>query len=324
MREDIKNIAKKSIAWTNKFDSSARLILLMVLTIFLVEAMVMIVIGRLRIPAKVEALVDPVLLVVILSPMLYYFLLRPLLRNINDLRCMEESLKETERHLRRLSMQLLSAQEQERGRISRELHDELGQSLILMKLQVRQVADRLNSGQTELHDDCEYTLKFIDSVIEDVRRLSRDLCPAVLERRGLTSALRWLVNNLIKTRGINVFFDPGSGELDRLFRHDAGTHIYRIVQEALTNIGKHAQAKNASVIVNTHHGMVSFLITDDGKGIDVNHESIKDHAERGLGLSAMEERVRMLGGRCDIWSEEGKGTRITFTVPGREIGGDVQ
>ncbi len=321
MGKDIKDKAKKSIAWRNKFNSSARLILLMVFTIALVEAMVMIVIGHLRLPAKVEALVDPVLLVVILSPMIYYFLFRPLLRHINDLRRMEESLKETESHLRRLSAQLISTQEQERKRISRELHDELGQALTLMKLQLRQVENRLHSDQTEIRDDCEDILRYIDRVIEDVRRLSRDLCPAVLEEHGLTTALRRLVSNLIKTYKINVIFDSGNGDLDRLFPHDTGMHIYRIIQEALTNIGKHSQARNASVIVTTHDGMVSFLITDDGKGIDMKNKAIvKASAEQGLGLSTMVERVRMLGGSFDIWSEEGKGTHITFTVPEREVG----
>ncbi len=321
MGKNIKEIVKKSVTWTTKFYSSAvRLVLLMVLSIFLVEAVVMIIIGRMRLPTKVEALVDPILLVTILSPVIYYFLFRPLLRNINDRRRMEESLKETEKHLRRLSAQLLSTQEQERRRISRELHDELGQALTLMKLQVRQIENGLHSEQTGLRDDCEHTLKYIDLVIEDVRRLSHDLCPALLEGQGLTAAIRWLVGNLHRTHGMNVVFEPGNGDLDRLFLRDAATHIYRIIQEALTNIGKHAQARNASIIVSRSNGMVSFLVMDDGKGIDVKHENNKDYAERGMGLSAMGERVRMLAGCFDIWSEEGKGTRITFTVPVREAG----
>jgi signal transduction histidine kinase len=322
MGENVKEMAKNSVTWKSNsyLTSTARLLYLMALSIFLVEAVVMIFVGRLRLPATIEALVDPVLLVVILSPLIYYFLFRPLLRHIKDLRRMEESLKETEKHLRRLSAQLLSTQEQERRRISRELHDELGQALTLMKLQVRQIENGLHSEQTGLRDDCEHTLKYIDLVIEDVRRLSHDLCPAVLEGQGLTAAIRWLVGNLHRTHGMNAVFEQGNGDLDRLFLRDAATHIYRTIQEALTNIGKHSQARNASVIVSKGNGMVSFLIMDDGKGIDVKHESNKDYAERGLGLSAMEERVRMLGGRFDIWSEVGKGTRITFMVPGRKAG----
>jgi signal transduction histidine kinase len=320
MKKNIAEIAEISAARSVKFASSVRLILLMALTIFLVEAMVMIVIGRLRLPSRVEALVDPVLLVVIISPVLYLVLFRPMLQHISDLRRMEKSLKETEKHLRHLSVQLLSAQEQERSRISRELHDELGQSLALMKLQVRQVQNRLRSDQVDLRNDCEHVLNYIDQVIEDVRRLSLDLSPAVLERHGLTAALRWLVDNLNKSRGLNVFFDPGNGDLDRLFPLGAGTHIYRIVQESLTNIGKHAQARNASVIVSARSGMVSFLVTDDGRGIDMRRQNMEDHNKWGMGMSAMEERVRMLGGRLDIWSEEGKGTRITFSVPGRKTG----
>jgi signal transduction histidine kinase len=236
--------------------------------------------------------------------------------DVTERRQAEAALKESEKQLRSLSTQLLSAQEQERRRISRELHDELGQALILVKLQVRGVQGGLGSGQTELREDCEDILRYLEQVIDEVRRLSRDLSPAILEQQGLTLALRWLVNNFASTHRVLVDFDLGNGELDRFLPRDAATHIYRTVQEALTNIGKHSDAGNISVIMSMHHGMAVFYIVDDGKGFDVKRETVKDHSERGMGLSAMEERVRMLGGRFDIQSGKGKGTRITFTAPG--------
>ena len=91
--------------------------------------------------------------------------------------------------------------------------------------------------------------------------------------------------------------------------------VYRIFQEALTNIGKHAHARNVSVNVEKDEDRISFLMEDDGKGFDVKHAAMKEGSERGLGLATMDERARMLGGSFDLWSEEGKGTRITLSIP---------
>jgi signal transduction histidine kinase len=91
--------------------------------------------------------------------------------------------------------------------------------------------------------------------------------------------------------------------------------IYRIFQEALTNIGKHAQAKNVSVKVKKDEDRISFLLEDDGKGFDLKKAAMKEGSERGLGLATMDERARILGGFLDLWSEEGKGTRITLRIP---------
>jgi signal transduction histidine kinase len=91
--------------------------------------------------------------------------------------------------------------------------------------------------------------------------------------------------------------------------------IYRIFQEALTNIGKHAHARNVSMKVKKDEDRISFFVEDDGKGFDVKHAAMKEGSESGLGLATMDERARMLGGAFDLWSEEGKGTRITLSIP---------
>ena len=228
----------------------------------------------------------------------------------------EQALRESELQLRRLSAQLISAQEQERRRISRELHDELGQALTLMKLQLRSIEERLRPDQGDLRGECDHTLRYLDQVIDDVRRLSRDLSPAVLEHQGLTAALRGLLANFAKPLGIEAVFDDGGVDLDGLFPRDDRTLLYRIVQEALTNVGKHAGARNVSVVVTRRDRVVSLLIADDGRGFDVKRETAKASAERGLGLYAMEERARMLGGLLEVWSEEGGGAGIAVSVPG--------
>jgi len=104
-------------------------------------------------------------------------------------------------------------------------------------------------------------------------------------------------------------------EIDHLFAQSTEIIVYRIVQEALTNIGKHAQAKNVSLVVKRDDSMISFSMEGDGKGFDVRKAMIKDASKRGLGLASMDERARMLGGSLDVWSEVGKGTRITLSIP---------
>jgi signal transduction histidine kinase len=154
-------------------------------------------------------------------------------------------LKESEKQLRFLSSQLLSAQETERKRISRELHDELGQALMVIKLRFNFIEKHLLAYQTELKQECEYGIQYLDQVIENVRRLSRDLSPSILEDFGLSAALRWLINNFAKSHTMKVTLDMV--DMDILFPQESHVIVYRIIQEALTNIGKHSQAKSVSI-----------------------------------------------------------------------------
>ncbi len=225
----------------------------------------------------------------------------------------EEALKESENQLRYLSSELLTAQETERKRIASELHDELGQALMVMKLRLRFVEKELEKDQAALKGECEDILSYIDQVIENVRRLSRDLSPSILEDLGLTAAVRWLVNHFTKNYNIEVKSDII--DIDPLFSQDAQIVIYRILQEALNNVGKHAQAKNVSLTVKTFDERVSFSLEDDGKGFDVVQAFTRNPAERGLGLTIMDERARMLKGFFELRSQRGKGTRITFHIP---------
>ncbi len=225
----------------------------------------------------------------------------------------EEALKESQRQLRYLSSQILSAEERERMRISRELHDELGQALNVMKLQLRFVEKRLNKDQGAVRDDCENILNNIDQLIEDVRRISRDLSPSILEDLGLSAALRLLISNAARNYGVEITSDII--ELDHFFSKDTKIVIYRIFQEALTNIGKHARAGKASVVVRKQEGSLTFSVEDDGRGFDTLQVGEKYPSGRGLGLAIMNERISMLGGVFDLRSQKGKGTWITFSIP---------
>jgi len=235
------------------------------------------------------------------------------LESLDERKQKEEALRESEQRLRSLSCQLMKAQEKERLRLSKELHDELGQALALLKHRTRSIQRKLQEDQSSLHDECEETSRYIDTVIEKVRRLSKDLSPSILEDLSLTSALRWLIDNYAKQYSLGMSFDIE--EIDHLFSKEAEINLYRISQEALTNIVKHAEANHVSFSVKKNENSVSFIIEDDGKGFDVKKVRARHSFEKGLGLDAMEERAHMLGAFLDVRSQMGKGARITLTIP---------
>jgi signal transduction histidine kinase len=239
-------------------------------------------------------------------------------KDITEHRKAENALRESEKQLRYLSSQLLTAQETERRRISKELHDELGGALTVLKLRLSFVEKGLKQDQVAVREECETMSQYIDQVIENVRRLSRDLTPSILEDAGLSAAIRWLISNSNKNYPIHMTLDVTG--IDHLFSQDAQINIYRILQEALTNIGKHGQAKNVSIVIKKHDDGVSFSVEDDGIGFDVGKALTVNPDERGLGLAIMDERAQMLGGSLEIWSEEGKGTRVNFHIPREKRG----
>jgi len=225
----------------------------------------------------------------------------------------EEALKEREQQIIQLSSRLITAQEIERKRISMELHDELGQALNVTKLRIRGIEKGLSEDQRETREECEDLLEYMNHVIEDVRRLSLALSPTILEDLGLTSALRWLISNFTTIQATKVTYDVA--EIDHLLPRSQWITIYRVIQEALTNIGKHAQAGNVFVVIRRHDNAVIFSVEDDGIGFDMKQALEKDAFKKGLGLGTMTERMRMMGRDLDLWSRVGKGTRITFSIP---------
>lgn len=236
-----------------------------------------------------------------------------LCKDVTEHKQAEQTLRESAERLRFLSSRLLAAQEAERKRISMELHDELGQALVALKLGLSSIQRKLRKDQKTLQDECEYIQESIEQIIENVRRLSRDLCPYVLEHLGLSASLQWLVDDFAKQHNIKA--SVHTEDIGNLFSQKTQLIIYRIFQEALTNIRKHAWANCISVVVSKRDDSFSFFIEDDGKGFDVKREMAKYLPEKGLGLMAMEEHAQMLGVPLDIWSEVGKGTRIGFTIP---------
>ena len=221
--------------------------------------------------------------------------------------------KQAESEKRRLSSRLLHAQENERRRIALELHDELGQDLAVLKLHIDFIKRKLPLDQNALQKAFEDVLLEVRQTIEKVRRISRDLSPSILVDLGLNAALRGMLKSFAKHSNIEISTDIS--DTKNLFSSEQQIAVYRIFQEIITNISKHAQATKVSIVGNKENGKVFFRVKDNGIGFDIEQINAMVAPEKGLGLAAMAERVKMLDGHFEISSQVNSGTKIAFEVP---------
>jgi signal transduction histidine kinase len=208
--------------------------------------------------------------------------------------------------LQRLSTKLVTAQEQERRTIARELHDEIGQVLLAIKVELSLAQRRIESAGGEAHL-LDVAQGLSDGALHTIRDLSRLLHPAILDDLGLAEAVRSYVDGFSRRHGIPVEFLPQ--EMDERLAVEIESAAYRIVQEALTNVAKHSDATLAFVDIRRADDVLQIVIQDDGIGFD------PAQAARGLGLIGIRERATNLGGQVAIDSAAGRGTRLVIELP---------
>lgn len=218
----------------------------------------------------------------------------------------------SEKNLRNLSTALLNAREDEQKRVAMELHDELGQSLAALKLQIRVMSDEF-TDQPQVCDWLGRLRSNINEIIENVRRLSRNLSPVIIDDLGLDAALENIVKNFSMVYSIPCSYHPQS--LDVIQSADGRRLMYRLVQESLNNIGKHSEATHVDFSIDVNESSVRMKIADNGKGFDLQEVENRSPEHKGIGLTAMVERINMLGGTVDIESTLGSGTTVSFTIP---------
>jgi signal transduction histidine kinase len=182
-----------------------------------------------------------------------------------------------------------------------------------LKVQLSAIELKMGRDRTRWLDDFVETRQYLDFIIENVRRLSRDLSPSILEDLGLTAALKWLTGDFAKHHELTPRLRIEN--VDDCFSRDNQIIIYRIFQEIFANIGKHARAGSFKVEMTRSEDTVRFAVQDNGKGFDEADISTIPTPEKGIGLAAMKERALMLGSELEIWSLPGSGTRVAISVP---------
>jgi signal transduction histidine kinase len=221
---------------------------------------------------------------------------------------------ETARDLQRLSSQLLTAQEEERRSIARELHDEVGQVLTAIKVELA-VAQRSLEAAGANADALRDAKSITDGALHTVRDLSRLLHPAMLDDLGLGATIDWYLKGFGKRHGVRI--ELLQDRMDERLTAEIEANAYRIVQEALTNVAKHAQASMCRVFLQRLPHTLLITVEDDGIGFRPEKASLPG-ASRGIGLLGIRERVVHLRGDLRLESAPGKGTRLTVELPARE------
>lgn len=223
----------------------------------------------------------------------------------------EQSLEANRRDLRLLASQLLRLQEEERRRIARDLHDDINQRLALLSIDIEMLEQELSTAPVGTLRTVHTIQGRIVELSEDVRRLAYQFHPSILDDLGLSIALRRLVDDFQTRTGLDARFI--AKDIPQHLAQDVVTCLYRVAQEGLANISRHARAKNVRVELMRLRDGLQLTMNDDGVGFDVNHD---DDGRRGsLGLLSMRERVFLVAGSFDIQSTLDNGTRICVWVP---------
>lgn len=237
------------------------------------------------------------------------------LRDVTAENAAQRALRDSQTELRVLSARILAVQETERRRIAHELHDELGQALTAVKINLLAHRRFGNAPDAALEDE---NIRIVEGALQQVRHLALALRPSMLDDLGLVPALRWLCEQTASRGGLQVAFEPGI-PLDRL-DPELETACFRIVQEALTNVSRHAAASEVRVRLTSHGDKLRLDVRDDGCGFDVNTMRQRAMLGGSLGVLGMQERAALIDGHLEIRSAPGQGSHLILRCPWRMHG----
>lgn len=229
-------------------------------------------------------------------------------RNINEEKKREKEMKLINEDLRRLSTHLQQIREEERKMIARDLHDDLGQQLTGLQMDIHWMQKKLQQSDPLLVNKVNEMNEMVDNTIRSIRRILSDLRPAILDDLGMLAAMEWLNQETSKRYPIDIHFQVNTQEIP--LSPDVASGLFRIYQEAINNAIKHANAKNIRTVIEVTDTQLTMSITDDGKGMANTQKQ-----EKGYGLLGIKERTYILGGTFSIQTEEGKGTSLIIHIP---------
>ena len=234
-----------------------------------------------------------------------------ILRDITYRKKAEDTLRQSREELRELSAQVLQAREDEKTGIARELHDELGQQLTALKMDLAWMRERLPAERTDLADKLSRMDATLDSTVSATRRISADLRPLMLDDLGLAEAVEWLVGDFRQRSGLDCTLEVDDADALAGLERPTATALYRMLQESLTNVARHADASRVLVALRIDAEGVALSVEDDGRGIS-EEDSRKS---RSFGLKGLRERAHYLRGSTEIGPAPLKGTRIVVRIP---------
>jgi len=227
-----------------------------------------------------------------------------------DLAASRQALERNEEQLHTLTGRILTAQEEERRRIARDLHDDVNQRLALLMLDLQAVERKIGPWAADAQDGVRTVLKGLEVLSDDVRYMAYRFHPSILDDLGLKAALQRLLDDFSSRTGVKALFVHQP--LDHALDKTVATALYRVVQECLSNIARHAKATRVEVEVTVEEEGVAVMVRDDGTGFD---RTAIDRAQSGLGLLNMRERLLAVRGCCEVESIPGKGTTVSMRVP---------
>ena len=234
------------------------------------------------------------------------------IRDITERQRAADAIRKNEEQLRNLTAYIQKATELERTNIAREIHDELGQALTILKMDLSLLQKMFPEDQASILEKTDAMSRLIDKTIQTVKRISTDLRPGLLDDLGLSAAIEWQLKEFQERTGITckIIIDPGDVTFDR----DLNTALFRIFQETLTNIARHAEATEVSVSLQQMDGQIELKVHDNGRGIT---EEELAHPE-SFGLIGIRERAIIFGGNSKVKGFPGRGTTVTVKIPSKE------